>query len=221
LISFPLQWYQTNPHQFHLLALGTLHSLPAPVQRRGQRVYKPDFFNTLEKEKNAWEGVRDVRGWIVKEGIKVIKSANFGEDYRSENDEETVDLGWNISGWTHRNIAMELGGVLKARDKARIMNPSRAPSSAFLAPRTHRLFSAMEFTYPSRSGGVEPGGSVLGESEDGREAHGGTDGAVPVEEQQEMGMWQDGQGLWGEDLEKKIAEGNGKGWLEDDDIEDW
>ncbi|THH00552.1 hypothetical protein EW145_g7063 [Phellinidium pouzarii] len=27
-------WYQTNPHQFHLLTLGTLHALPSPVKTR-------------------------------------------------------------------------------------------------------------------------------------------------------------------------------------------
>ncbi|THU98650.1 checkpoint protein Rad24 [Dendrothele bispora CBS 962.96] len=217
-------WYQTNPHQFHLLSLGTLHSLPEPVTRRGQRVYKPEFFDALEKEKNAWEGVRDTREWIVKEGVRTIQSATTDVDGMREN-AVIQDLGWNISGWTHRNIAMELGGVLKAREKARIMNASNTPSNAtalsgFLAPRTHHLFSAMEFIYPSRSG-AGPGASTLDETEDGREPQWGSDGAVTVEEQQEMGMWQDSQGLWGVDLEKKGADGNGKGWLEEDDIEDW
>lgn len=43
--------------------------MPSPVVRRGQKIFKPEFFDFLTKEKDAWEGVRDVRGWITDEGI--------------------------------------------------------------------------------------------------------------------------------------------------------
>ncbi|TRM58560.1 Rad17 cell cycle checkpoint protein-domain-containing protein [Schizophyllum amplum] len=57
-------WYQANPHRFHLLALGTMHSLPTPVPRKGHKQYKPYFFEALSKEKDAYDGVRDVRSWL-------------------------------------------------------------------------------------------------------------------------------------------------------------
>ena len=67
------QWYQSNPHQFHLVTLGTMHSLPSPVQRRSQKVYKPEFFETLKKEKDGRDGVRLARDWIVDEDMKQVR----------------------------------------------------------------------------------------------------------------------------------------------------
>ena len=69
------QWYQANPHRFHLLTLGTLHSLPSPVTRRSQKIYKPAFFDHLQKEKDAWEGVRDVQEWVSTGGDNVVSGA--------------------------------------------------------------------------------------------------------------------------------------------------
>jgi hypothetical protein len=60
------QWYQANPYQFHLLTLGTLHSLPTPVPRNNQKIVKPQFFEYLDKEKEAWEAVHSVRNWIIR-----------------------------------------------------------------------------------------------------------------------------------------------------------
>ncbi|KAJ7242936.1 hypothetical protein C8J57DRAFT_1477252 [Mycena rebaudengoi] len=51
-------WYQANPHRFHLLTLGTLHSLPTPVTRRSQKIFKTEFFDFLNREKEAWEASR-------------------------------------------------------------------------------------------------------------------------------------------------------------------
>ncbi|KAJ7710192.1 hypothetical protein B0H14DRAFT_3641061 [Mycena olivaceomarginata] len=76
-------WYQANPHRFHLLMMGTLHSLPSPVPRRGQKLFKPQFFNYLMKEKDAWDTVRD------------------------ENE------GWRLGGWSRTEVAPGLGGMLK------------------------------------------------------------------------------------------------------------
>lgn len=64
-ISLP-QWHQANPHRFHLLALGTLHSLPSPVQRRNQKPYKPAFFEALQRERPAEDGLRDVQDWLLR-----------------------------------------------------------------------------------------------------------------------------------------------------------
>ncbi|KAJ7916174.1 Rad17 cell cycle checkpoint protein-domain-containing protein [Mycena leptocephala] len=111
-------WYQANPHRFHLLTMGTLHSLPTPVPRRGQKLFKPEFFDFLTKEKDAWDAVRDVRGWIVEDA-----TAKEGE-------------GWRLGGWSRAEVVMDLGGVLKARDIKQ--TPSQAPVS-------HRLFSSLPF----------------------------------------------------------------------------
>ena len=59
------QWHQANPHCFHLLTMGTLHSLPSPVTRRSQKIFKPDFFRIREKELEARTGVEVTRRWIM------------------------------------------------------------------------------------------------------------------------------------------------------------
>ncbi|KAJ3860845.1 Rad17 cell cycle checkpoint protein-domain-containing protein [Lentinula novae-zelandiae] len=155
-------WYQVNPYRFHLLALGTLHSLPAPVPRLNQKVCKPDFFDNINKEKESWDGVRDVRSWIINQG---------------------TDSGWNFSGWNPRTIATELGGVLRARDAT----SSTETPFAQRAPPSHRTFSNLKFLYP-KSDRKSIGGQPLYETDDGEPY---SDGAILAEEQQEMGMWQD------------------------------
>ncbi|KAK2467922.1 hypothetical protein APHAL10511_000217 [Amanita phalloides] len=89
-------WYQANPHQFHLLTLGTLHSLPSPVPRKNQKILKPQFFEYLEKEKEAWGAVHDVHNWLM---------------HRTSSQDESA---WRTCGWTVSEIVLELGGVLKA-----------------------------------------------------------------------------------------------------------
>ncbi|KDQ24539.1 hypothetical protein PLEOSDRAFT_1107465 [Pleurotus ostreatus PC15] len=58
-------WYQANPHRFHLLTLGTLHSLPTPVTRRSQKFYKPAYFEQLKRERDTGCAVADVQGWLA------------------------------------------------------------------------------------------------------------------------------------------------------------
>ncbi|KAG6888227.1 hypothetical protein C0992_009277 [Termitomyces sp. T32_za158] len=120
-------WYQANPHQFHLLTLGTIHSLPSPVTRRSQTITKPVFFDCLQREKNAWEGVRDARGWALGDGTS------------------QTDLR---SGWSHSQVAVELGGLLNARDQATRGSLPRPPSS-------HRLFSSLKFSSGSHFGSMQ------------------------------------------------------------------
>ncbi|KAG6829943.1 hypothetical protein H0H92_002847 [Tricholoma furcatifolium] len=119
-------WYQANPHQFHLLTLGTIHSLPSPVARRSQKITKPVFFECLQKEKDAWEGVRDARGWALGDGVPGQVESR--------------------SGWSLSQVAVELGGVLKARDQTRSL--PRPPAS-------HRLFSNLTFSLGAPFGVIE------------------------------------------------------------------
>ncbi|KAK0450286.1 Rad17 cell cycle checkpoint protein-domain-containing protein [Desarmillaria tabescens] len=133
-------WYQANPHRFHLLTLGTLHSLPTPVERRSQKIFKPEFFDYLNKEKDGWEGVRDVRRWLV-EKVAAVE-----------------DAGWRTGGWSKTDVPIELGGVLKARDASHYVTVIKGPPG-------HRSFSNMMFVRA-----MEGAAEQLGEAEaDGRE----------------------------------------------------
>ena len=58
------QWYDANPHTFHMLALGTLHSLPSPVQRTGQLICKPEFFGALRREHAAGDALERTSSWL-------------------------------------------------------------------------------------------------------------------------------------------------------------
>lgn len=62
--SGPEEWFQTNPHRFHLLTLGTLHSLPVPVPRRSQKTFKPEFFEHLKRTREASDAVWHVSDWF-------------------------------------------------------------------------------------------------------------------------------------------------------------
>ncbi|KAJ3772800.1 Rad17 cell cycle checkpoint protein-domain-containing protein [Lentinula raphanica] len=199
-------WYQINPYQFHLLALGTLHSLPTPVPRLSQRVCKPVFFENLNKEKKGWEGVRDVRSWII-----------------DQNSSGSDDSGWNLSTWTPTAIATELGGVFRARDVAINQNlglsTSRRMPSIPSIPSTHQTFSHLKFVYPKSDNRRSLGGQALDEEDADALS---SDGAM-IEEQQEMGMWQDGVSNNGGigDPERRVSVADAGGWLESDDIEDF
>ncbi|KAJ3520257.1 hypothetical protein NM688_g9188 [Phlebia brevispora] len=102
-------WLQANPHRFHLVTLGTMHSLPTPVPRRSQKPYKPEFFEALSKEREADDALRDVHHWL----------------------RHHEGLGF---GWTRQDIATDIGAVLRARDSADTLR-MRPPSSHRLFSR--------------------------------------------------------------------------------------
>ncbi|KAF9004565.1 Rad17 cell cycle checkpoint protein-domain-containing protein [Cyathus striatus] len=115
-------WFQTNPHQFHILAMGTLQALPTPMPRRGQKVFRPEYFDVLQKEKDAWDGVRDVRGWLVDSALRKEGSH------------------WRAGGWSRMDVVTELGAVLKAKDNDKSLALASKP------PFTNQLFSRMAFS---------------------------------------------------------------------------
>ncbi|KAJ3740153.1 Rad17 cell cycle checkpoint protein-domain-containing protein [Lentinula detonsa] len=196
-------WYQVNPYRFHLLALGTLHSLPTPVPRLNQKVCKPEFFDNLNKEKEAWEGVRDVRSWIIDQVCELCfrpLACNLSFFQGSDN-------GWNISAWTPTAIATELGGVLRARD----VTSSSMPSTTQKVPTGHRTFSRLRFAYP-KSDRKSIGGQPLNEGDNGEPY---SDGAIMMEEQQEIGMWQNREER---ERDRVVNVADTGGWLESDDI---
>ncbi|KAL0959331.1 hypothetical protein HGRIS_014592 [Hohenbuehelia grisea] len=120
-------WYQANPHRFHLLALGTLHSLPSPVERRSQKLLKPDFFEAFAREKEGWHAVRDVQSWMAMQ-VNHAQGAQFG-------------------AWTQSTIPMELSTVLKASNATlsslSVDNP---------LPTSHLAFSRLQFQRTTSSG---------------------------------------------------------------------
>lgn len=122
----------TTPHAFPTLVLSTLHALPTPVPRKGQKVCKPSWFDVRNKEQDALEGIGDVATWLGHGGAS----------------DECAP-----GRWTHADVAVELGGWLRAVDRTGI--------AQLQVPRSHRLFSCL----PWSVGGV--GGDVLGEDEYG------------------------------------------------------
>lgn len=112
LTLYHSQWHQANPHRFHLLTLGTLHSLPTPVERRNQKFFKPEFFEILKKEKEAADAIVDTRRWLTDTalGIGMLEPRDAAP----------------VAGWSRTEIATEIGGVLKARDSQK-SSQSRGP----------------------------------------------------------------------------------------------
>ncbi|KAJ7078487.1 Rad17 cell cycle checkpoint protein-domain-containing protein [Mycena epipterygia] len=163
-------WYQANPHRFHLLTLGTLHSLPTPVPRRSQKVFKPEFFDFLTKEKDAWDAVRDVRGWIVEDATS--KEAD----------------GWQLGSWSRADVVMGLGGVLKARD---------AKQGRPQAPGSHRLFSSLQFVSGGENSGLQQlgEGDVPSDNVDILEDEGGLRGGWSEIADEAGGGWLEGDDI--------------------------
>ncbi|KAG2142475.1 Rad17 cell cycle checkpoint protein-domain-containing protein [Suillus clintonianus] len=126
-----------TPYAFPTLALSTLHALPTPVPRKGQKVCKPSWFDVRNKEQDALEGVGDVATWLGHGGAS---------DERAP------------GRWTHGDIAVELSGWLRAIDR---------PGGAQLpVPRAHRLFSCLPWGVGSVGGDVL-GEDEYGEVDDG------------------------------------------------------
>jgi cell cycle checkpoint protein len=71
------QWYDANPHSFHVLALGTLHSLPSPVQRTGQPFHKPEFFGALRQEQAAGNALERTSSWLSS-----VRSIDYSVPFR-------------------------------------------------------------------------------------------------------------------------------------------
>ncbi|KAG1876848.1 Rad17 cell cycle checkpoint protein-domain-containing protein [Suillus tomentosus] len=159
----------TTPHAFPTLALSTLHALPTPVPRKGQKVCKPSWFDVRNKEQDALEGVGDVMTWLGHGGAS---------DERAP------------GRWTHADVALELGGWLRAVDRTGI--------AQLQLPRTHRLFSSL----PWCAGGVS--GNVLGEDENG-EAD-GVDGEGDIRVLGALRDQKEGKGWWLESDDIEEAE---------------
>ncbi|EIW78507.1 hypothetical protein CONPUDRAFT_167507 [Coniophora puteana RWD-64-598 SS2] len=196
--SFP-----SNPYAFPTVARSTLHALPSPVTRRGQKVCKPAWFAARTAELDAAAGVGDVVSWLARRrnpgtsaSSLLSSSSSSGPNAEAETEDERGDGstgGWGR--WACAEVATELGGWLGAAERCFSASQSAARGDMKL-PRTHRLFSSLPWT----EGGL--GGEMLGEDEDG------VDQAFEEDE---------GTGWLGAGLDE---EEETKGWLDDDDIEE-
>lgn len=118
------QWHQANPHQFHLLTLGTLHALPTPVQRRGQKMNKPEFFEVGKRAQEAGEAVEDIRTWLRVGGMRSSLSGaaelanRWGGDNGGRDAIEAAGEMMLCSSWTKEEVVRDTGAILRARDHA-------------------------------------------------------------------------------------------------------
>ncbi|GJE92350.1 Rad17-domain-containing protein [Phanerochaete sordida] len=129
----------TNPTRFHLITLGTLHALPTPVPRRGQRNYKPEFFDFLRKQREAEENVAETLGWLR----QVRPQSPFHSSPFLTKSQSEASAG----GWTARDVALELPALLKAMD----LRPAPAHAARARPPQGHRTFSSMRWVYGAGS----------------------------------------------------------------------
>ena len=62
----------------------------------------------LKKEREAMDGVADVRRWLGD------VSLGMGSNGGSRDKDNDCTASWRVGGWSRAEVAMELGGVLKA-----------------------------------------------------------------------------------------------------------
>lgn len=112
------QWYDANPHTFHVLALGALHSLPSPVLRTGQLIRKPEFFGALQREHGARDALERTSSWLSN-----VRNMH----YPGSSDAQVIQTGL----LSRVAITTELGGMLRAMGRH--------------APHGHGAFSELVF----------------------------------------------------------------------------
>ncbi|KAI6019829.1 Rad17 cell cycle checkpoint protein-domain-containing protein [Pisolithus orientalis] len=165
----------STPYAFPTLALSTLHALPTPVPRLGQKVCKPAWFDVRTRELQAWDAVGDVASWLA----HADTSPSPGDAGDNWGMDDTVSIG----RWTHANIVMELGGWLRAMDRSGFSLGRHA------LPRSHKLFSNLPWASASTTAG-----DTIGEHEDmeiheGLEEDGGVRALHLSKDEEDDGRW--------------------------------
>ncbi|KIM70458.1 hypothetical protein SCLCIDRAFT_1142108 [Scleroderma citrinum Foug A] len=122
-----------TPYAFPTLALSTLHALPTPVSRVGQKVCKPAWFDIRARESEAWNAVGDVASWLA--CGKANGVGHLGDDSSEK------PRGFSRGHWTHTTIATELGGWLRATDQCASLTRNE-----HALPSSHKLFSCLPWT---------------------------------------------------------------------------
>ncbi|KAG8943249.1 Cell cycle checkpoint protein rad17 [Tulasnella sp. 424] len=137
-------WLPTThllPHSFHMLALGTLHALPSPVARRGQKTFKPEFFDALSKMKDAERSLEDVRCW-------------FG-GMRVGGEEDGIGEG-GAGAWGKDVVVKEMGKVLDGLVRS---------GRALTLPPTYTSFTSLPWSSRTVSNAVAADEDDMGEQE--------------------------------------------------------
>lgn len=183
MFAFQAQ-FANSPYAFPALTLSTLHSLPTPVPRKGQKVCKPTWFDVRTRELQASDAIGDVLGWL-------------GKDVTVDGDSDEGASSASVGKWTHTSVSTELGGWLRALDRcsggAELTGSKRQGGSHLQPPRTHCLFSHLPWSL-----GVA-GSDTLGENEEGEvEGDGDGDGDEDVRVPGGMRGGEEGKG-WLED----------------------
>ncbi|KAG6336985.1 hypothetical protein ID866_2086 [Astraeus odoratus] len=172
-----------TPYTFPTLVVSTLHALPTPVPRTGQKVCKPAWFNIRTQELEAWDAVGDVGCWLARDTGR-LNNVSGSEDWTS------------VGRWTHTNIAMELGGWLRAMDQC-----TSYARSGRVPPKNHKLFSYLPWTSPTAMEDV-----LLEDEHDDMEVGGVLEEDMSVRVQGSLNIEDGEDGNW---------------WAEVDDIEDY
>lgn len=129
-----------------------MHSLPTPVTRRSQKVYKPEFFEVFRKEKEARDAVRLTRDWLVDEDVKEVYTSRTTTSTGTDTQRQNLSARRSA-----QDVVLELGAILRCKDQAR---------TGTRPPKAHRAFSHLPFV----RGTTGPQGSQLSEGDDGGDA---------------------------------------------------
>ncbi|KAG8912320.1 Cell cycle checkpoint protein rad17 [Tulasnella sp. 408] len=185
-----------------MLTLGTLHALPSPVSRRGQKTFKPEFFDALNKTKDAERSLEDVRCWL--EGMRV------GTGGGEEGGEDDGGGSGGGGAWGKDVVVKEMGKVLSGlvrsgRDRRRAQLVKRV---ALTLPPTYTSFASLPFSLKTTSKAVAADEDDTGEPEQ-----------VDAEEDEEEAKLLAEARAKALEAAEKEKERARKGWLSDDDIE--
>ncbi|KAG8892061.1 Cell cycle checkpoint protein rad17, partial [Tulasnella sp. 417] len=178
-----------------MLTLGTLHALPSPVSRRGQKTFKPEFFDVLNKTKDADRSLEDVRCWL--EGMRV------GSGGGEEGEDGVREGGGGVMGgggaWGKDVVVKEMGKVLDGLVRS---------GRALTLPPTYTSFASLPFSLRTKSNAVAADEDDTGEQEQVNEE----------EDEEEVKLLAEAgaRALEAAEKEKERAR---KGWLSDDDID--
>lgn len=85
-----------------------MHSLPSPVSRRGQKPYKPEFFDNIKAARAAEDALTDVQGWLRDVGLHRIRYLIVASFLHQVDGHQSL--------WTRQQIALEMGSLLKSYD---------------------------------------------------------------------------------------------------------
>jgi len=203
---------------FHTVSRGALMALPSPVARRSQKMFKPEFFEALERTKKSKDGVADAVRWVHSQAGLFCSKVNAGQNTSAPGFHEGTGHARDV-------IAVEFGGLLMARRNFAInkgdfdgelsiifrRQVTDLSNDSDIIPESTYKFASLVFTHPSKEG-QEISGQQLGADTVLERRGVGIAGDVEIEEE-ELERRMTG--------EKARAAESSKQYLEDDDIDEF